>query len=256
MGQHPVMPEPSSDTSIASARAGFLAGIKAAWTSVFSLVLIGTYIGIGALSHDFGFSVVWMVASTLFVWAAPAQVILISTLGGGAAPIEAALAVTLSAVRLLPMVVALLPILKDERTRQWQLVLPAHLTAISMWVEALRLLPQVPRQHRVAWCNGIGIGFILVASSASVAGYYLASGLPLPLAAMLLFLTPMSFTISITRNSKLLVDRLAFVLGLVMGPLLTVAKVDLALMWTGLAGGTLAYAASRLWAARKRGAQP
>jgi predicted branched-subunit amino acid permease len=244
----------SPQLPITSSRAGFLAGVRAAWTSVFALVLIGTYIGIGALSHDFGFSVGWMVASTLLVWAAPAQVILISTLGAGAGPIEAGVAVTLTAVRLLPMVVALLPMLRQQRMRQWQLLLPAHLTAISMWVESLRLLPEVPREHRIAWCNGIGIGFIVIASAASAAGYYLAGGLPPPLAAMLLFLTPLSFLISITRNSKLLVDRLAFAIGFIVGPLLIASKIGLGLMWTGLVGGSLAYAAHRLWMARRRGA--
>ncbi|MPZ56716.1 MAG: branched-chain amino acid ABC transporter permease [Rhizobiales bacterium] len=230
----------------------FLSGIMAAWTSVFALVLAGSYVGIGALAHEFGFSVGWMVASTLLVWAAPAQVILVSTLGAGAALIEVALAITLSAVRLLPMVMALLPLLRTERTRQRELILPAHFTAISMWVESLRLLPQVPRENRIAWCNGIGAGFMGVACAASAAGYYLAGGLPLPLAAMLLFLTPMSFLVSVVRNSRLVVDRLAFGLGFVVGPLLTWGKVDLALMWTGLIGGSAAYAASRLYSARKR----
>src|SRR5262245_52557096 len=104
----------------------FLSGVIAAWTSVFVLVVTGSYIGIGALGHEFGFSAGWVVSTSLLIWAAPAQVILVSTLGAGAAMIEAALAVTLSSVRLLPMVVALLPIIKTERTRTRDLILPAH----------------------------------------------------------------------------------------------------------------------------------
>lgn len=177
--------------------------------------------------------------------------ILVSALGGGATSIEVALAVSLSSVRLLPMVVALLPLIKSERTRQRELILPAHFTAISMWVEALRLLPQVPRERRIAFCNGIGAGLVAIAMAASAAGYYLARGLPDPLAATLLFLTPMSFLVSVIRNSRLPVDRLAFVLGFVIGPLMAWGKVDLALLWTGLIGGTTAYAAMRLAAARK-----
>ena len=85
----------------------FRDGVAAAWTSVFVLVLLGNYVGIGALAYEFGFSLSWMLLSTLLVWAAPAQVILISTLNT-ATLIEVALAVTLSSVRFLPMVVALL----------------------------------------------------------------------------------------------------------------------------------------------------
>ena len=80
-------------------------------------MLFGTFVGIGALGHDFGFSLLWMLLSTALIWAAPAQVILISALGSGAGAIEAAIAVTLSGVRRLPMVVALLPMLRTEGTR-------------------------------------------------------------------------------------------------------------------------------------------
>ena len=66
-------------------------------------VLFGTYIGIGALAYDFNFSLLWVAASTLLIWAAPAQVILISMLGGGAQLIEIAVAVGLSGLRLLPI---------------------------------------------------------------------------------------------------------------------------------------------------------
>lgn len=237
----PLQPAPLQSTWRA-----FLSGVIAAWTSVFSLVLAGSYIGIGALAHDFGFSIGWMTASTLLVWAAPAQVILVSTLGAGAALIEVALAIALSAVRLLPMVVALLPLLRTERTRQRDLILPTHFTAISMWVEALRLLPQIPRENRIAYCNGIGLGFMTIACIAGAVGYLLAGRLPLPLAATLLFLTPMAFLVSVIRNSRLMVDRLAFAIGFAVGPLMIWGKIDLALMWTGLIGGTVAYAVSRL----------
>src|SRR5258708_36286472 len=62
----------------------YRAGLAATWTSVFSYVLFGNYMGIGALAHDFGFSLPWALACTIVVWAGPAQVILISALGGGA----------------------------------------------------------------------------------------------------------------------------------------------------------------------------
>lgn len=224
----------------------YLAGIRAAWTSVFSLVLFGTYIGIGALAHDFGFSIHWMVASTFLVWAGPAQVILVSALGAGAASFEAAIAVGLSGVRLLPMVVALLPMIRDPAGKTWKLFLPVHFTAVSMWVESLRLVPSVPREHRIAFCNGIGTGFMLSAATASVVGFYLAAKLPPLLTAGLLFLTPLSFLISVTRNAVMLVDRLALALGLVIGPVLVIFNVGLDLLWTGVVGGSIAYLVHRV----------
>jgi predicted branched-subunit amino acid permease len=221
-------------------------GLRAAWTSVFSLVLIGTYVGIGALAHDYGFSLIWVLLSTLLIWAGPAQVILLSALGTGATPVEAALAVGLSGVRLLPMVVALLPLLKGPVTRARELILPAHLTAVSMWVESLRLLPAVPHEQRLAFCNGLGLGFLVSALVGTVIGYSAAASLPVLLSAALLFLTPMSFLVSTARNTRFLGDRLALAFGLLIGPALAYAQVGLDLLWTGLIAGTLAYGVHRL----------
>ncbi len=89
----------------------FLDGIVAAVRSVFFYVLVGNYVGLGALAHEVGFSFWWMALSTMLIWAAPAQVILVSTLNT-ASLFEVALAVTLSSVRFLPMVAAILPMMR------------------------------------------------------------------------------------------------------------------------------------------------
>ena len=208
------MPAPST---FPSATAAFFGGLKSALTSVFFPVIGGTYIGIGALAHDFGFSAEWLALSSILVWAAPAQVILISALGTGSALIEAAIAVTLSAIRLFPMVVALLPLLRRQDTRLRDLLLPTHFTAVSMWVESLRLLPAQPRDYRIAFCNGLSVGLMGTATSFGFVGFYLAAGLPPLLAGTLLFLTPLSFLMSTARNARMLIDRLALLFGLVLG---------------------------------------
>ena len=211
----------------------------------FFPVLAGTYIGIGALAHDFSFPSWWLALSTVLVWAAPAQVILISALGTGSALFEAAIAVTLSAIRLFPMVVALLPLLRRKETRLHQLLLPAHFTAVSMSVESLRLLPAVPPEHRIAFCNGMSSTYMATATTFGFVGFYLAAGFPPLLAGALLFLTPISFLISTARNARMLVDRVALLLGLALGPLFASFDVGLDLMWTGIVGGTVAYAVHR-----------
>lgn len=229
-----------------STAAAFFGGVRSALTSVFFFVIGGTYVGIGALAHDFGFSAWWMALSTVLVWAGPAQVILISALGSGSPLLEAAVAVSLTGIRLLPMVVALLPLLRREGTRLRELLLPAHLTSVSMWVESLRLLPGMAREHRVAFCNGVALGLMGVAVVFGFVGFYLAAGLPPLFAGALLFLTPISFLLSTARNARALVDRLALAFGLALAPLLAAQHVQLDLLWSGVIGGTLAYAIHRL----------
>ncbi len=224
----------------------FFGGVKAALSSVFVLVIGGTYVGIGALAHDFGFGSWWLAFSTVLVWAGPAQLILISALGSGAPLPEAAVAVSLSGIRLFPMVVSLLPLLRGEGTRLRDLLLPTHFTSVSMWVESQRLLPGLPRARRIVFCNGLSFGLMSSAVTSGFVGFYLAAGLPPLLAGGLLFLTPMSFLLSTARNARAMLDRLALLFGLALAPLLAVLHVQLDLMWSGVVGGTLAYAIHRL----------
>ena len=237
-------PDPVEDPPHVSIQV-FLDGIIAAVRSVFFYVLVGNYVGLGALAHEVGFSFWWMALSTVLIWAAPAQVILVSTLTT-ASLWEVALAVTLSSVRFLPMVAAILPMLRHPGVRQRDLLLPMHITAISVWVEGMRLLPLMPVERRIAFYNGLGVGLMSGAIIGGAVGFVLAARLPPLFSAALLFFTPMAILMSSARNSRTLLDGLAFALGLVVGPIVAAQKIGLDLMWTGLIAGTIAYVVHRL----------
>ena len=155
------MSAPPPETPKSPSLAGFRFGVRTAFKSVFAFVITVTYIGYGALCHDYGLPVGWAMLSTVLQWAGPAQVILVTALGSGTAAIETAVAVGLSSVRLLPMVVALLPMLRTERTRPWQLIVPVHFIAVSVWIESTRHAPRIPREQRIGFCNGVGVTLVL-----------------------------------------------------------------------------------------------
>src|SRR4051794_9135946 len=190
------MPPSLPDAEMTSS-AAFKRGALTGAASVFAYVIFGTFVGYGALCHDLGFSLLWALLSTVLVWAGPAQVIVVTTLGSGAPAIEAAIAVSLSGMRLLPMVAALLPVIRTPLTRTRDLFLPAHFTAASMWVEGLRMAPHLPRERRVAFCNGLGAIMMATALAGTVLGFELAAKLPPLFAAAVLFLTPLSFLVSL-----------------------------------------------------------
>src|SRR6185312_13201900 len=123
----------------------FAQGFKSVSATIFAAVLFATYIGIGALAHDSHFSLGWTLLSTILVWAGPAQIIVITTLGSGATILQSAIAVTVSAIRLFPMVASVIPLMRTPETKKRHLILVAHLTAVTLWVECHRFLPQVPR---------------------------------------------------------------------------------------------------------------
>src|SRR5260221_6613451 len=197
----------------------FAWGLRSVASTVLSLVLFATYLGIGALAHDTHFSLGWVLASTALVWAGPAQIILISTLGSGATVVQATIAVTVSAIRLFPMVVSVMPMMRTPRTKRRHLILVAHLTAVTLWVECFRFLPHVPRERRIAFIHRLGGGLVSVCLVATTIGYGLAAHLLQLIAAAILMLTPLAFLFSTARNRPELADCLALALGLVLVPL-------------------------------------
>jgi predicted branched-subunit amino acid permease len=219
-------------------------------STVLTAVLFATYLGIGALAHDTHFSLGWALASTVLVWAGPAQIILISTLGSGATVVQAAIAVTVSAVRLFPMVVSVLPLMRTPQTKRRQLVLATHFIAVTLWVECFRLLPQVPRQSRIAFTHGLGIGLLSVSLVATTIGYGLAANLPQLFGAAILLLTPLAFLLSTARNCRQLADILALVLGLALFPLAATLHTGVDILISGVSAGTIAYGV-HWWRARE-----
>jgi predicted branched-subunit amino acid permease len=223
----------------------FAWGMRSVASTILSLVLFATYLGIGALAHDTHFSLGWALACTVLVWAGPAQIILISTLGSGATIVQAAIAVTVSAIRLFPMVVSVLPMLRTPTTKRRHLVLATHFIAVTLWVECFRLLPQVPRERRIAFIHGLGTALVCVCLVATTLGYGLAAGLPQLFAAAILLLTPLAFLLSTARNCRQLSDVLALVLGLLLFPLVAMLHTGVDILISGVSAGTIAYGVHR-----------
>jgi predicted branched-subunit amino acid permease len=221
-------------------------GMLAASRTILTYTLFATYLGVGALAHDLNFSPLWAILATALVWAAPAQMILLTALGSGGTAVQAAAAVSLSAIRLMPMVVALLPMLRGPKTKSWQLVLPTHFVAVTVWVESMRLVPQVPRERRVAFVNGLGTGVMGATVISTLVGYNIAATLPPLFGAAVLFLTPISFLLTSWANSRMLVDRLALALGIALLPLTNLLNTGVDMLIAGVSAGTIAYAVHRL----------
>src|SRR3978361_1879778 len=241
----PLALPPSELTPSQNPLRAFAWGMRSVGSTVLTLVLFATYLGIGALAHDSHFSLGWVLASTALVWAGPAQIILISTLGSGATVIQAAIAVTVSAIRLFPMVVSVMPMMRTPTTNRRHLILVAHLTAVTLWVECFRFLPQVPRDRRIAFIHGLGAGLVLVCLTATAVGYGLAANLSQLFAAAILMLTPLAFLFSTARNSRELSDVVALILGLLLFPLAAKLDSGVDILISGAVAGSVAYGVHR-----------
>src|SRR5258705_4222675 len=143
------------------------------------------------------------------------------------------------------MVVSVLPMMRTPRTKRRHLILVAHLTAVTLWVECFRFLPQVPRERRIAFIQGLGCGLVCVCLVANTIGYTLAANLSPLLAAAILMLTPLAFLFSTARNCRELADVIALGLGLVLFPLATMLNSGVDILVSGVVAGPIRYAVHR-----------
>ena len=223
----------------------FLRGVRdalalPAWIVGLSLL------GVGSLARDVGHPAEAAMLSTLLIWAAPAQVILYGGLATGTALPAIAAAVCLSSIRFLPMTMSLLPLLRRPGQGLVVQLLVAHYTAVTVWVEGLRRLPALPPEERLPYHLGFANAVLGLSAVLTYLGYYLVGALPVPLAAALLFLTPVFFTIALAAGAQAVADWLAIGLGFALAPLFGVlVGRDFDLLLTGLIGGTLAYGVGR-----------
>jgi predicted branched-subunit amino acid permease len=99
----------------------------------------------------------------------------------------------------------------------------------------------VPRQRRIAFTHGLGVGLCLVCLVATTLGYGLAANLPQLFGAAILLLTPLAFLLSTARNCRQLADVLALVLGLALFPLASTLHTGVDILISGASAGTIAY---------------
>ena len=217
------------------------------------LILSFSFIGFGALTKETGLSLLHTLFMSVFIFALPGQVVLVDEMARGASLLTAALAVTATAVRLLPMTVALLPIIRDRRDPKWLEFAATCFIAVTVWVEAMRRTPHQPRPDRTAYTLGIVALLVISSSMGAVIGFLLAASLPKAFAAALLFLTPMYFLLSMISSSRGKGETLPIIAGFALGPILHLAVPQCDLLLTGLIGGTLSFLAARWLRAKPQG---
>lgn len=234
-----------------TARQWYVEGLRQALCGPVFVVAI-SLTGVGGLARDAGFSIEVAMFSTLLLWAGPAQVLYFGAVAAKMAWPAIAVSISLSSIRFLPMCMSLLPLLRTSRTRTTTLLLAAHCIAVTVWAESMRRIPSVPRDARMTFFFGFSTACITATTLTTGLGYVLLGTLPLPFAAALLFMTPIYFLSTLSRNARRLVDLLPLGLGLALAPLSTaVSPPGLDLMVLGLAAGTISWAIQKALDMRK-----
>lgn len=234
------LPPDSTVAADTTATTWFLRGVRAA-ISVPALILASAFVGFAGLAREAGLTLAETVFMVGIVWALPAKVVLIGAILAGNALPAAAFAVALSSIRLTPMVVSLVPEMREPKTRRWILYLLSHFVAVTSWVIAMERLRGVPRAHRTTFYGGLGASLVLINMAVVAIVFMLAARLPPAASAALFLLTPMYFLTSLWGSARERATHVAMVLGLALGPIAHEFAPEFDLLAAGLTGGLLAY---------------
>ncbi|MEJ8476742.1 AzlC family ABC transporter permease [Roseibium algae] len=245
MSQDAVQKPQDADEASLPGRVWFFRGSRAA-VSIPALILTAAFVGYAGLARGSGLSLAETLLMTGMVWALPSIVVLTGAISSGLGLVPAAIAVALASVRLMPMTMALVPLVKVEgKTKRWQLLYISHFVAITAWVYGMRNLPNLPREGRLPFFAGFGTTVTSFVFCMTGIAYMLVERMPPVLAGALFLLTPIYFVCSLWSASKISADKAAMIIGLLLGPLFYIYLPGLDLLWTGLVGGTIAYLITR-----------
>ena len=206
-----------------------------------SLVLFASYLGFGALVRASDLHLIHGLFSTLTGWALPGQVILIELYVAGAPLLAIAAAVALTNARLLPMTVALMPMLRSSRWPRWLYYLAAHWVAVTGWAAALKACPSQPPEERLPYFLGFSTTLWTTTFAATGLGFWLAGSLPPLVSLGLVFLNPLYFMLVFAGDVPSRLRLYALVLGAVAGPAFHLLDPDYGLLMAGVVAGTAAF---------------
>lgn len=225
-------------------RAAFRAGVRAALGAPAAVLFAGM-IGFGALGHASHINPVLMALSSWTMLALPGQIVMIEMLSHGASWVAIMLAVTLTSTRFVVMVVTLFAQLDDRDRRPW-LYAAVHLLAMSAWALSMRDFHTIARERRAPFFLGLALVCGLVTLPGTLLGYWLAGSVHPAVTLAMVLINPLFFMLTFTEVRPW-ANRLAILIGCVLGPVTYLVNPDSSLLVTGLVAGSLGYWVDRRW---------
>ena len=214
------------------------------------IAMAATFLAFGAAVQEAGLTPAWALLACWGIYGMPGQLVLVQAAGTGWAggvgvAVMGAVAVN---ARFLPMAVSIAPVL-SARPR-WRLLPAVPFIAVTPWAAAMRVLPGILPQARVAWFLGFGLTSWVVAGLASLSGFFVAGALGPEARAALLFVNPLYYALLLAVDLDKPAPRRAVLCGAAAASLALLLPPSVALLAAGAAGGTAAFLLGRRHAAR------
>ena len=206
-----------------------------------AIALGASFIAIGALLKNIGFTIQESLFSTFLTYALPGSLVMAESLIIGSSLINIFIAVWLVNARLYPMTVSLMPLLMHQTQPKWKYYLSCHFIAVSSWLIMKDNYEQIKKEARIDFWIGIGTATWSVAIFSTFIGYIASDFLNRDMLIGLAIVNPVYFFCMMIGAMKNLSVSIAVIGGTILGPLIYLISTEWALLFAGLIAGTIAF---------------
>ena len=206
-----------------------------------AIALGASFIAIGALLKNLGFSIQESIFSTLLTYALPGSLVMAESMLIGASLLNIFLAVWFVNARLYPMAVSLFPLMMHKSQPKWKYYFSCHFIAVSAWLIMKSNYKKIPKEYRIDYWIGIGSATVSVSVIGTFIGFYFSEYMNKDMMIGLAILNPVYFLCMMVGASKTIQVTLSVLLGIILGPIIYLFSPEWSILLAGVIGGTIAY---------------
>ena len=206
-----------------------------------ALALAASFIAIGALLKNVGFSLQESIFSTLFTYALPGSLVMAETLLIGGSLLNIFIAVWLVNARLYPMTVSLMPLLIHKDQPKWKYYLSCHFVAVSSWLIVKDKYLKLKKINRIDFWFGIGSATWAIAILSTIIGFFASDYLNKNIMIGLAIVNPIYFICMMIDSMKTIQVKISIISGSILGPIFYILSQEWCILFGGFIAGTIAY---------------
>ena len=205
------------------------------------IALGASFIAIGALLKNIGFTIQESIFSSFLIYALPGSLVLAESMIISASLLNIFLAVWLVNARLYPMTVSLMPLVIDKNQPRWKYYLSCHFVAVSSWLIMKSNYKKIDKKYRIDFWIGIGTATWLIAIFATIIGYFSANFLNKDMMIGLAIVNPIYLLCAMVGVMKSKSITSAIILGAIFGPVFYFISPEWCILFGGVIAGTIAF---------------
>jgi len=197
--------------------------------------------GFGSIAGDAGESLWRSLVLMAGLWSMPGQIAFVELFAEGVVGWTLIIAVTVANLRMLPLTLASIPLLREETGVASRHLWLAQINSVTAFVQLMDSAARITdRRNLGRYFEGFCLGTLILGALGTAAGYTLASRLPEQGVRTLIFVTPL-YLLLLTGRTRDAMMLTAALLGCVLVPFAHLWSADWGVVIGGVVAGTIAF---------------